>query len=460
MTTDARAEDMVSLDRDVGGAWRALVKWRGALAEDPIGQAEEDPIEAVRRVAGKSTWDELVQMTPSVADVPLRDALVRWVYVLTQARIGRPDEVALARLESKPSESRRALGPPKSHTPAASNWRTAWRGVVAARTPGEAALSLEAAASRGPAIAEAARAGAGRRVEVARRFGFEHPWQPTSPVSPGALRGAASRLLDATDEVSQAVWKDAVGASGGVAAVLHAAVGREAGEGWPARLTGWWLEEAFGAGPHGLPIDLPRLPEVYGATSFARALAAFGLAIRRAAAPASMPFSIAHDPAFVGAHRFAFLFGALASDPAWQARVLGVGRRAALGQARVLARSALLEARLHAARILLGDDVAPASLGRFEEIGVRLFGAELDRRLWGAWPRARYDEPARLVALLEARPLAEGLRDQFDSDWDRNPRAWGHLRALGSGPAREAIAAETLDAHVSGLARAFEEALG
>jgi hypothetical protein len=139
---------------------------------------------------------------------------------------------------------------------------------------------------------------------------------------------------------------------------------------------------------------------------------------------------------------------------------LHIGRRVALAQSRILARSALLDARLHAMRILLGDEARFAPRDRFDELGVRLFGSELDRRLCGAWPLTRDDEPARFVALVQAPAVADNLRDRFDSDWYRNPRAWVQLRATCDDPAHERIDGPALAAHVATVVRAFEGTLG
>jgi hypothetical protein len=453
---DPRVEDLLSLDRDVACGWSAIERWRAALVQDPDEHADDRPLESVRHVAGKSTWEALGEAS-LLGDASLREALRRWVYALIQARINGSDEVAWARAASEAravfaGEARRRV-----------SWRDAWRGVVAAKTMAEAGLWLEAAADLAPALAAVARVRAARRVEVAHRLGFDHPWAPLSPISPAQLRAAAARLLDATEDLSRAVWKDAMrGAADktGAAAAMHLAAGREAGEGWPAHLTTRWLEGVFGVGLRGLSIEPMPLPATLGAASFARALSAFGFAVRVAVAASSMPFALAREPSFVGAHRFGFVFGALAADAGWQERTLGVGRRAALAQSRVLARSALLEARLHAARLLLGDDAAPAPQEQFEDIGVRLFERELDPRLRGAWPAAREDEPARFLGLIESVSLARSLRDQFDSDWFRNPRAWGHLRALGGSPAHEPVDASALAVQVDSVARTLEVALG
>jgi hypothetical protein len=451
---DDRVQDLLGLDREVAQADVALRRWRSALAVDPEGHASDDPLHDIRRVAGKSMWDALGELPPGGADAPLRDALRRWVLWLVLARIGLVDDVAWARAAAAP------LGEVADERPRLVSWREAWRGVVLASTPARARLWLRAAADAAPHLAEAARARAARRVEVARRMGLSHPWEAVAPAAPSELRAAAARLLDATEDLSRAVWKEALGRELDAAAVLHGAVSREAGEGWPTRISARWLEEIFGVGTHGLPIDLPALPQAAGAASFARALEAFGFALRVAVIPTSMPFSLAREPASVQAHSVGFLFGALAADREFYTRALGIGRRAASAQARVLARAALLEARLNAARLLLGDEGAFAPLDVFDEMGPRLFGSPLDERLRGAWPAARDDEPARLIALLETRALQESMRERFDTDWFRNPRAWTYLRAQEVPPARQRIERGLLETSADDLARAFEKALG
>jgi len=454
-TADTHAQDLLALDRDVARGAAAYARWRAALGRDPRAHAQDEPLEPVRRAAGRSTWHALGELAPSAADAPLRDALRQWVAWLTQARIGHPDDVAWA-TESLEPRGRFAGEPPRL-----ASWREAWRGVTAARTVAEARLWIGAAAEAASPLAEVARTRAGRRVEVAHRFGVEHPWAQVIDVPVARLRAAAARLLDATEDLSRAVWREALrGGEGGAPAVLQAAMAREAGEGWPARLTVRWLEETFGLpSAHGWRPDLPPMPPALGAASFARALQAFGVGVRLGAA-SPLPFAIAREPAPIAAHRFGFAFAALAADAEWQARALHVGRRTASDQARVLARTALLDARLHAARLLLGDPASFAPRDRFDELGARLFGAALDARLHGAWPAARDDEPARLVALLEARPFFDELRERFDVDWFRNPRAREHLRALAAGPARAPVDVDSLDARADTLARAFEGALG
>ncbi|MGA3122396.1 MAG: hypothetical protein ABSF69_16660 [Polyangiaceae bacterium] len=451
---ESTIDDLLALDRDVARAVGQVERWREGLAQDPDASAEQDPFEGVRRASAKSTRDALRAWTPGAADGPLRDSLMTWVAALVQTRIGLADELARAR------EVNTARGRFHGPTPRLVSWREAWRGIVAARTGGEAQCWLEAACEAGAGLAAIGRRSAARRVEVARRLGFSHPWEISVPISRDAIREAATRLLDATEDVTVAVRRQAGTGASGAAATLHQATARDAGEGWPAHLSSRWLEEMFGALTSGLRIRLPRLPPALGASSFARALYAFGFAARVGAAPSSLPHGLSREVASVGAHRHGFVFASLAADMEFQRRELGLGRRIAAGQARMLARSALLDVRLHAARILLGDDEVPSPASLFDEIGARLFGAPLDARLRGAWPFPRDDEPGRFVALLQAPSLRETLRNRFDSDWFRNPAAWAQLRAQGAMPVPEPIDEAVLVPSAQAQGRLFEEALG
>ncbi len=449
---ESRVDDLIALDRDVASAAKALARWRSTLVDRAEEAAADDPFEGLRSVAGKSTWTRLGELTVSAAEEPLRVALGRWVLAFVHARIGAVDDVAVSR------EATALRARFDGDRPRQVSWREAWRGVVVAKTPAEAHLWLDAAAEAAPSLVPVTRRRGSRRIEVARRMGFEHPWE-AAPIKVETLRRSAARFLERTEDLSRAVWRESLGAEPEAAAVLHAATGREAGEGWPARLTPRWLDEQFGQGTRGLRLELPALPGALGAASFARALTLFGHAVRVAFASGSMPFALSCDPWFLGAHRLGFVFGALAADPEFFVRALGLGRRAAGAQARVLARTQLLEARIGAARILVGGDDA-AARDTFEDVGHRALGSRIDRRFHGAWPAARVDEPARWLGLLLAPELRSLLRDRFDTDWFRNPRAWGHLRAQGSGPAFEVVEESSFEAGGDALVRSFEHALG
>jgi hypothetical protein len=468
---DPHVQDLVGLDRAVARAARALDRWRAAIARGDEEAADDDPFDDAREASGKSTWIALGELSVSAADEPLRAALRRWVLALTYARIGRVDELTWARetadprgryegLRQRPAASASRASPAPGTTRGGHvSWREAWRGAASAPSPGETGLWLEAAASASPPLSPVRQNITARRIEVARRMGLSHPWEQRVPVAAGPLRDSAARFLERTGDLSRAVWRESLGDEPGAAAIVHAATAREAGDGWPARLTPRWLEETFGLGLRGMNPDLPPLPETVGAASFARAMILFGHAFRAASVPSSMRFSLAREPWFVGAHRVGSLFGALSFDPHFHARVLGLGARRAGAQARVLARTALFEARLSAARLRLAD--SEDARDAFEEVTMGLFGSPIDARFRGAWPAARDDEPARWLGLLSAPSLQRGLRETYDADWFRNPRAWTHLRSLGEFPAYEAIEGEgSLAADGDALVRAFEEALG
>ena len=451
--SDTRVDDLLSLDRDVARAAKALARWRSQLARDPGAHADEDPIEPVRRAAGKATWDALRDLAPTLADGPLRDALLPWVAALTMARAH-----ARGRRRLGPRRRRRARAVRRGAAAA----RRLARGV-AGRRGGEDAGRGRAVAGRGGASwARRSRRWRGRapRSEGRSRgaWGYAHPWEPLGVGTPAVVCAEARRLLDATEDLSRAVWK---GARGGAAEVLHGAVGREAGDGWPAHLVQRWLEEGFGAALAGLRVELPPLPAA---------------ARRRRASPAPCRTSASRR----GSRRRRRRCPSPSRGRPARARRTGWGsssggsRRTSSGRcapwasgvARRCARPASSRARPCSTRastpraLLLGGAATHAPRDLFEELGPRLFGAPLDPRLRGAWPLTRDDEPARFVALVDARAFAGALRDRFDADWFRNPRAWAHVRAISAVPAAEPFDAAVLASGVDLLARAFEGALG
>ena len=449
-------QDFFALDREVARAAQSLAKYRAKLYADPAAVADDDPFAPYRHVASRATWRALTELTPSAVDRALHAGLLRWIEALVDARVGLPEEGALAEARLAP-EGRFDGDPPERVS-----FARAMRELATAPRAAEARLWLAAAADAGEGVASARRARASKRVEVASRMGRAHPWEAMVPFAPGALRDSAQAFLDATEDIARATWKEADAEGDDAAARIVVAGARDAGDGWPARLTTSFFLDVFGEGARRRPVAARRWPPPASAASFARALAEFGFAARVAAAPASLPFVLAREPAFVSAYRVAFVFGALAADPAFYLGGLRTSGRSALAQARALTRTALLDARMNAARLLLGDDRAFARRDRFDEIGTRVFGSALDPRLRGAFPAARDDEPARWVGLLEARALRDGLRAHFDEDWFRNPRAWSHLEGLGTRVEDGEQAPppqDHLENSAKALGDAFEEAL-
>ncbi len=470
--------DYRALDAEIQRAVRALAAFRAELARDPEAAEALDALAPFRRVSGKTVFDALAAHSPVSFEIPFRDALRRWVAELTMARIARPHEVTLAKAIAEAS-AHFTLGKGRKVS-----YREALYGVVASPLPIEARAYLEAMAERGDDVASAARAVTEVRFEAAQRLGLARPSSLSLAIPRGELVAFANALLTATDGASAHVLgearlrEDRTRTAPDATLAVRVALARNAREGWPARLTARWFLDLFSSGDvasgtldltRGLRVAIPKLPEALGASSFARALGAFGYAVAEAGTAPSLPFVLAREPLFVRAHRFALVFASLPTSESFQRRALGLAPSVARDQARAIARASLVDARTIAMRFLLTDDAKLPARDVFEELSSRVFGAPLPSGLTAAWPLARGDEAARLAALATAEPLANELVSRFDDDWFRNPKAAMHLRAIASAPAREEPRAEgdgggggvdPLDAAAAlRLARRFEEAI-
>jgi hypothetical protein len=445
-----------AMDRDVAHADAAWTRWSSRLSSEAAEVVDEDPLAPWRHVAGARAYESLCAPAPSAADEPWRSALARWVYELTQRRVSREPLVAWA-LAADDRAAHLYLDRPSSIS-----YKQAWKRAVIENERKVVAACLDAAAERGAAVAPFARAVAERRVEVARRLGLAHPYALATSLPHQALRALALQMLDATADLasdSMRRHKRSSSAPDAVDALIAVRV-PDAREGWPPRLTVRWLEGLFGALGKGLSLRVA-VPSAVGASSFARALGAFGQAFRVAGSSRSLPFALAHDPFPVDAHRFGLVFAAIPASLAFQRRCLGNVTRIARSQARSLAEGALFAVRAIAVRALLVDEMEPAGRDLFEHLTAGLFGGPLAQGLRGAWPRAAFDEWTRLLALVTAAPLAEELVERFDEDWFMNPRAVPYLRARASAPARDPADAEAPPTTaVRHLAARLEQALG
>ncbi|HEY4117967.1 MAG TPA: hypothetical protein VGM56_08930 [Byssovorax sp.] len=271
----------------------------------------------------------------------------------------------------------------------------------------------------------AARVLAERRAEAARQLGVDRDALEVPLDEPAALVDAARRALDVLDAARPpgAPWSDA----------LDRLLARDAGEGWPAHVTPRWLVGSFaGTGlVDGLRLAPVKLPAPLGASSFARALGAFGGAWFDAGRPPSAPFVLACAPFDVHRARRVALFAGLAAEPAFHVRALGLGKARAMDQARKVARALAVSLRLDASRALLRGafELAPRAADQaFEEHNERALGAPIPASLAGVFPRVSPDDAARFVGqVLAARDRRE-LVERFDEDWFRSPHAARALR--------------------------------
>ena len=451
-------EDRVAVDRAICAARTQLDRWHRASWLDPSASAHRNPWLAHRVIAGKATFDALAKVDASMHEKPLIAAFRAHIAQLTIARVSFEADLELARAANEPA------GTVRLETSRQTSWRGALEGLLTAPA-GHAAAYFAALGDCAPRVASVAHARSERRQEAAKRLGEP---DVDARFVPGArfARAGARALLDATEDLTADVLRREIAKSDRPSDrlrpedVVLVAVARDAASGWPSRMRARWLEELFGAHLRGLSldIDLPRF--VAGASSFARALEAFGFAFGRAVARSSSFFSLADDPWASSAHATGALFGSLAHSLVFQRRGLGLGAPDAEKNRRSLAFSALFEARVRAARVLLSS--ADPSRALFEEVSFRVFRSPLDAGLLGAWPIARDDDLARFVAALRAPLLVRSFVERFDEDWFKNPRAFESLRhttfhvdAFENDVDAEAAATENARQH----ARAFEGTL-
>ncbi|MDB4994057.1 MAG: hypothetical protein JWM74_1489 [Myxococcaceae bacterium] len=450
--------DLVPLDAAVRRAHVAWKRWRRDLARDPEAHADTDVFLTYRSVANKALYDELGGGSPPLAEVELRRGLRRWVARLLQARNTHDADVELARVCAA-KDARITLEPAHKVS-----WLEAWRGVVTEPTRPASIASLDAAAQRGSDVGPLVRARRERREEVLHRLGLDGE-TGLAPAPAADCDALARAVLAATDDLAAATLREwrkkqdlAEVLPSGVDSI-RAALAPDATEGWPGRPQDRWLAELFGAHVRGMPIELGPLAPATGAASFARALEAFGGALRRAADPRA-PFTLHDDPYFVDAYRVGAVFGSLAASPTFQKKALETSARVAAMQARTIAFTLLFEVRLRAMRWLLARDPRATPRDLFEELTFRVLGASLPSELAGAWPIARDDEAAILLGTITAPALERELKDRFDEDWFKNPRAFDALRGRAMLAVPEEDTTATDVAHATTLARAFEQVLG
>ena len=417
---------------------RALERWRIRLAAGDAGALASSPLEQHRAVAGKRAKEQLLERPPSAHELPLRDALVPWIEELTVARVSRDVEVTRAEAYVKERTPVRLVVPTKATA------RELVHGVLAAQAAAEAQVHLDALAKLGPALKDAERQRADLRRELYLRLDVDDP--TTHFVVPRApLEEALTAFLDASDDVARELLRRKGREK--LPLALDLSLAREAKEGWPTKLGPRWFAELFGKHTRGLSIELPPLPPAVGASSFALALHRFGVALRRASAGRGVPFALRDRVRFVDAHRHGALFASLLVSEPFQRRALGVGSQVAEAQARTVGIALLFSARRLAARFLVTRGRA------FDELSERIFGEALPAALAGAVLRPHDDDDALGAALLTTVPLADELRDRFDEDWFRSPRAFEHLRSRSTVPSAEE--APTKEAALR-LARTFE----
>lgn len=464
------------VDPIVARAHDALVRALPTLdSEDGRAIARRiDPFANVRDVSGQTAYRALQarELAPDSPDASHRDALLRWVHELLQARVAWELTVDEADALHEPDPSLNpgasARGPENTAIP--KTYAEAFRALIAATQERPAIMSYSRLGELALPVAAVRKELRARRWEVAQRLGLDHFWSLATD-DLGKLETLARALLDRTEALAKELHKDlrkrARSGEESPARTIFDAFARDAEEGWPARLGTRWLEDVFRAIASRAPRSVP-MPEALGGASFLRAADAWGRALRLAGTARSLPFAMARDPyatepAVVGA-----VLASVVAGPVFAKRKLGLTGRSTDAHARSLGRSLLMALRMSAAEVLLGLDPSP-SPDAIEELSARVFGSPLPTGVGACFAYGGFAGisrhfdvvsagPARLVGAVRASELGKNLVDRFDEDWFDNPRAGAHLAGVGAGPVWYG---EVPDAErAAPIARAFEETLG
>jgi len=260
-------------------------------------------------------------------------------------------------------------------------------------------------------------------------------WQQVQGAPDETVHEVATHLIARTDDLAHELGARGEDTSGERAwwIGLRRSVGRDATEGWPARLNARWLRQTFSAARlgDGLLLDVDTLPRPIGAASFARALGQFGRALLAASRADTVPFTLHARPFSSRRSRAAALFASLLLSPAFLQQVLGLSGVRLERQRRTIAAAFLHSLRIDALRVAVAASMATshsASREHFQLLGERVLGAAPPTALLGVVPAMRPGDGAALVGTLLAVKDHRTLRERFDQDWFRNPRTGEHLR--------------------------------
>jgi len=396
------------------GQWRAAAR---ALRKDPEA-SRYNVLEAHRAVTTRSMWGELGER----AKDPILAASRSWVYALVLERVCWPARVLVA-----DALHARSIEVPELE-PSRLSPRTVLDRVLTDVEADRRRFYVDAFGRGVVTLRDASFVLAERRAEAIRRLGVDDPDALEVPLDhPASL----TRLAEPVPEVPASIvprsfrrWDE----------VLAFALARDAGEGWPARLSLRWFTELFA--PTGLldGLVLPSFepPKLYGAASFVRALALFGRVYAETDVSRSAPFVFIRSPFDLRVARRAALFGSLPVDPVFGVRVLGLGRTRARDQSRQVGRALVMTLRMDALRVLLRGIalLSPRVRNeRFEEFTARACGVSFPTELAFVVPNLGPGDPTRFLGTLLAISDRRSLIERFDEDWFRSPHAALAIRA-------------------------------
>jgi hypothetical protein len=401
-------EDPLEWDRQVQNGHYLTEQYRRALRVDPVKADASGPLVGVPFITTRAGFAKIRELPDGL---PFREPLLGWALRLADARVNaelerqlalywRSDEVALDL--PRPLRTTRAalLLRVLSDMPA----RRTWLEVLGEHLGGmRESISLLWQ----------------RRDELAKRAGFQGFSAATDPV-PG-LQEHISQWLTHVRAVNDQLWpRDVVG-------FLNVALASDASQGWPAHLNAQSVAALLGSKAWlARSVREPDWPRLIGPTSFMRSLYAVGRALGFAWAAGTHPYAIAHAPGGQNEHRLGFLLAALPTSPEWQKRVLGVREDRARAQVRGLTKALICAVHMLCLQVRLvrsAEQSAGALARSYEQHSIELFGFELPPAFAGMLPRLEYYAAHQLVACWRALSDHVRLRNVYDVDWFRNPRA-------------------------------------
>lgn len=404
--------DWSRIDAEVTGL---LAAWRRGLTQlrrDASGAEEADnPLDS--RWLDRDRIAELAEL-----DDPLARALVTWLTVLWSASRSWDDRADIAAMWRAAHRV--------DHADAPLSLSALRDGMFSAATDAERQRHTAALLRLSGPLSDRTIAALERRFEDEQKLPDALRFGAVEGVERAQLGSICLRFLERSDELAETMRR-------GFVSGLHAALGRDASEGWPAKLTTRWIGDVFeGTGlTHGLRLGPVSLPRLWGATSFARALGGFGMAVLDAGRPAQLPRALHQHPAGSRRQVRYALFASIIAEPTFAQRMLGLSRGRADHQRRGIARAMLASLRVDALRVLAlaalheGRDRAHEQLA---EVSARCFDQPLPAPFYGVVPRLRSGDGAAFVGALCAAEQRALLIDAYDEDWFRNPRAIEMLR--------------------------------
>jgi hypothetical protein len=409
---DLENPDPLRLSREIAKAAGVLARFRARQARGE-GQ-DEDPFFMARLLSGKTAFHAVSELP---ASDPLRAPLLRWVYLLAEARIDLPTTMRVAaelhvteHVVNQPEHGRLTLGSMLRRALAERKRREAWLASYLG-TCGTLATAVSILWER--------------RAEVASRMGLG---SPDDVEGAGAdVYAAAEQWLARTDDAFGSVAADSL--SGLVSlALAEDAPGQFSRHLSPRTILDFFRETDL---LRSVDLDPGPLPDPVAPASIPRALYRVFSSFVDATAPKDQPFVVAHDPYGLRRYLFGALFATLPGEAAFARRAFQVDPGKLTEYRRKFASAFLVESRTAALKVLLRKSALEGrkSFGQAFESGTeRALGVPLPPDARGTLYHLENDDPQRFAGLLLSAARAAELRNEYDEDWYRNPRAVERMR--------------------------------